>query len=136
MNDMINCPSCGKTVAPMAVGSKNFCPECEAEIVEAPESNSQIGGAPESETFDGKGHVIKNGLGMVEENRTKIGAVETFSDNSVTNNSHTTNTTNISNITNVSDDTKKSVVCEISGKKILVTSSIICPVCGRTVSGQ
>ena len=54
---------------------------------------------------------------MIEENRTKIGAVETFSDNSVTNHTTntTTNTTNISNITKIEDDTKKSVVCEISG---------------------
>ena len=73
---------------------------------------------------------------MIEENRTKIGAVETFSDNSVTNHTHTTNTTNISNITQIADDTKKSVVCEISGKKVLVTSSVVCPVCGKTVSEQ
>lgn len=124
MNAEVKCPSCGKDVEPMAVGNKNFCPECEAEILAAVPAPA------------GSGHSIGDGMGMIEENRTKIGAVETFSDNSVTNHNHTTNTTNISNITKIEDDTKRSVVCEISGRKVLVTSSVVCPVCGKTVAEQ
>ena len=125
----------------MAVGNKNFCPECEVEIIgasEAPKSEPQKPSTPAQTPAkeQSSGHSIKDGMGMIEENRTKIGAVETFSDNSVTNHTHTTNTTNISNITQIADDTKKSVVCEISGKKVLVTSSVVCPVCGKTVSEQ
>ena len=123
----------------MMVGSKSFCPECESEIVDAQPVDVPAAPAkqntPSSESAQ-SGHVIKDGMGMIEENRTKIGAVETFSDNSVTTHNHTTNTTNISNITKIEDDTKKSVVCEISGRKVLVTSSVVCPVCGRTVAEQ
>lgn len=123
----------------MMVGSKSFCPECESEIVDVQPvdvpAEPAKQNAPSSENAQ-SGHVIKDGMGMIEENRTKIGAVETFSDNSVTTHNHTTNTTNISNITKIEDDTKKSVVCEISGRKVLVTSSVVCPVCGRTVAEQ
>ena len=123
----------------MVVGSKSFCPECESEIVDVQPvdvpAEPAKQNAPSSENAQ-SGHVIKDGMGMIEENRTKIGAVETFSDNSVTTHNHTTNTTNISNITKIEDDTKKSVVCEISGRKVLVTSSVVCPVCGRTVAEQ
>lgn len=143
MSNTVKCPSCGVDVVPMVVGNKNFCPECEAEILdvkpvvaEVPEKAAQ---KPASKPAEG-GHVIKDGMGMIEENRTKIGAVETFSDNSVTHHTNTTNTTtnttNISNVTNIADDTKKSVICEISGKKVLITSSVVCPVCGKTVSEQ
>ena len=128
----------------MVMGSKSFCPECESEIVsvqpveivpaaEQAKPAAVSGPVPEASQ---SAHVIKDGMGMIEENRTKIGAVETFSDNSVTTHNHTTNTTNISNITKIEDDTKKSVVCEISGRKVLVTSSVVCPVCGRTVAEQ
>ena len=75
-------------------------------------------------------------MGIIENSRNKVGAVESFSDNSVTNNTTNTTTNNISNITNINDDTKKSVICEISGKQILVTSSVKCPVCGKVVSNQ
>lgn len=140
MSNLVKCSSCGAEVVPMAVGNKNFCPECEAELVaEAPVEavTEQPAGKPAPEaSSSGTGHVISDGMGMIEENRTKIGAVETFSDNSVTNHNHTTNTTNISNITQIADDTKKSVVCEISGRKVLVTSSVVCPVCGKTVAEQ
>ena len=128
----------------MVMGSKSFCPECESEIVsvqpveivpvaEQAKPAAVSGPVPEASQ---SAHVIKDGMGMIEENRTKIGAVETFSDNSVTNHTHTTNTTNISNITKIEDDTKKSVVCEISGRKVLLTSSVVCPVCGKTVAEQ
>ena len=128
----------------MMVGSKSFCPECESEIIDVQPAEvlaapvpaaQQTPSAPVSGSAPG-GHVIKDGMGMIEENRTKIGAVETFSDNSVTTHNHTTNTTNISNITQIEDDTKKSVICEISGRKVLVTSSVVCPVCGKTVAEQ
>ena len=128
----------------MMVGSKSFCPECESEIIDAqpaevPAASApakpQASSTPASEGAQ-SGHVIKDGMGMIEENRTKIGAVDTFSDNSVTTHNHTTNTTNISNITQIEDDTKKSVVCEISGRKVLVTSSVVCPMCGKTVAEQ
>ena len=140
MSNVVKCSSCGAEVVPMAVGNKNFCPECEAELVAAAPVEKvpeQPVGKPAPEaSSSGTGHVISDGMGMIEENRTKIGAVETFSDNSVTNHNHTTNTTNISNITQIADDTKKSVVCEISGRKVLLTSSVVCPVCGKTVAEQ
>lgn len=105
-------------MTPVEAAGKKFCPLCESEVVEVSETPAGRG----------RGALIRDGMGMIEENRTKIGAVETFSDNSVTNNT--------TNITQISDDTKKSVVCEISGKKVLVTSSVCCPVCGRTVAEQ
>ena len=120
-------------MVPMMVGGKSFCPECESEITNVPSVEPSPAPVPEKAQ---SGHVIKDGMGMIEENRTKIGAVETFSDNSVTTHNHTTNTTNISNITQIEDDTKKSVVCEISGRKVLLTSSVVCPVCGKTVAEQ
>ena len=87
----------------MVMGSKSFCPECESEIVsvqpveivpvaEQAKPAAVSGPVPEASQ---SAHVIKDGMGMIEENRTKIGAVETFSDNSVTNHTHTTNTTNM-----------------------------------------
>ncbi|MBQ6688048.1 MAG: hypothetical protein IJN02_02305 [Bacteroidales bacterium] len=135
---MIRCTSCGKDVNPEAFGGKIFCPQCGKEIIEAapaskPEpvrqaSKPASGGQP----LTGDEVSIKDGMGIIEQARTKVGAVESFSDNSVTNNT----TNHISNITKVEDDTKKSVVCEISGKKVLVTSSVQCPVCGKTVADQ
>lgn len=129
----VKCLHCGKEVTPEAFGGKNFCPECGNEIIEAapvaPAAAEES--APAESPADGTA-VIKDGMGIIENTRTKVGAVETFSDNSVTN--HTTN--NTTNITQISDDTKKSVICEISGKKVLVTSSVQCPVCGKTVSNQ
>ncbi|MGN1210891.1 MAG: hypothetical protein ACI4TM_04340, partial [Candidatus Cryptobacteroides sp.] len=146
MSDMVKCPSCNKDVKPESFGGKMFCPECGNEIVAAkpaegvgqtvgsgkpaPGKSQESAGAPES------GASIKDGMGIIENSRNKVGAVESFSDNSVTNNTTNTTTNNISNITQIEDDTKKSVICEISGKRILVTSSVKCPVCGKTVSSQ
>ena len=93
MSNKIKCASCGAEVTPMMVGSKSFCPECESEIVDAQPVDVPAAPAkqntPSSESAQ-SGHVIKDGMGMIEENRTKIGAVETFSDNSVTTHNHTT----------------------------------------------
>lgn len=142
MSNKVLCPICGQEVEPMAVGNKKFCPSCEADITDVQPAAPEKPSAQPVETAPAEspagGHVIKDGMGMIEENRTKIGAVETFSDNSVTNHTTntTTNTTNISNITKIEDDTKKSVICEISGRKVLVTSSVVCPICGKTVAEQ
>ena len=129
----VKCLHCGKEVTPEAFGGKNFCPECGNEIIEAAPvaPASAEDSAPAESPAEGSA-VIKDGMGIIENTRTKVGAVDTFSDNSVTN--HTTN--NTTNITHIADDTKKSVICEISGKKVLVTSSVQCPVCGKTVSVQ
>ena len=134
MSEMVKCLNCGKEVTPESFGGKNFCPECGSEIIETASQPVEEGEAPQAGSAspaDGAA-VIKDGMGIIENARTKVGAVDTFSDNSVTNNT----TNNTTNITQISDDTKKSVICEISGKKVLVTSSVVCPVCGRTVSSQ
>lgn len=136
---MIRCTSCGKDVNPETFGGKMFCPQCGKEIVEtvtASPKQEPVHQAPKPASagnpLAGDEVSIKDGMGIIEQARTKVGAVESFSDNSVTNNT----TNHISNITKVEDDTKKSVVCEISGKKVLVTSSVQCPVCGKTVAEQ
>ena len=143
MSETIKCPICGKEVIPEVLAGKKFCPECENEIIspapsqaEKPAGNpaERQSGAPEAPQQAGAS--IKDGMGIIENSRNKVGAVESFSDNSVTNNTTNTTTNNISNITNINDDTKKSVICEISGKQILVTSSVKCPVCGKVVSNQ
>ena len=143
MSETIKCPICGKEVIPEVLAGKMFCPECENEIIspapsqaEKPAGNpaERQSGAPEAPQQAGAS--IKDGMGIIENSRNKVGAVESFSDNSVTNNTTNTTTNNISNITNINDDTKKSVICEISGKQILVTSSVKCPVCGKVVSNQ
>ena len=134
MSEMVKCLNCGKEVTPESFGGKNFCPECGSEIIETASQPVEEGETPQAGSAspaDGAA-VIKDGMGIIENARTKVGAVDTFSDNSVTNNT----TNNTTNITQISDDTKKSVICEISGKKVLVTSSVVCPVCGRTVSSQ
>ena len=129
----VKCLHCGKDVTPEAFGGKNFCPECGNEIIEAaPVAQAKADEPASAETPAEGSAVIKDGMGIIENTRTKVGAVDTFSDNSVTNNT----TNNTTNITQITDDTKKSVICEISGKKVLVTSSVQCPVCGKTVSNQ
>lgn len=142
MSHTVKCPTCNKEVTPESLSGKLFCPECGNEIPAAmPESQStpkenkaSSGTAPANAPETGAS--IKDGMGIIENSRNKVGAVESFSDNSVTNNTTNNTTTNISNITQIEDDTKKSVICEISGKQVLVTSSVKCPVCGRTVSNQ
>ena len=147
MSETIKCPTCGKEVIPEVLAGKKFCPECENEIISPAPSPAEKpaekpagkpaerqSGAPEAPQQAGAS--IKDGMGIIENSRNKVGAVESFSDNSVTNNTTNTTTNNISNITNINDDTKKSVICEISGKQILVTSSVKCPVCGKVVSNQ
>lgn len=143
MSETIKCPICGKEVIPEVLAGKKFCPECENEIISPAPSQAEKpagkpaerqSGAPEAPQQAGAS--IKDGMGIIENSRNKVGAVESFSDNSVTNNTTNTTTNNISNITNINDDTKKSVICEISGKQILVTSSVKCPVCGKVVSNQ
>lgn len=143
MSETIKCPICGKEVIPEVLAGKMFCPECENEIISPAPSQAEKSagnpaerqsGAPEAPQQAGAS--IKDGMGIIENSRNKVGAVESFSDNSVTNNTTNTTTNNISNITNINDDTKKSVICEISGKQILVTSSVKCPVCGKVVSNQ
>lgn len=147
MSETIKCPICGKEVIPEVLAGKKFCPECENEIISPAPSPAEKpaekpagkpaerqSGAPEAPQQAGAS--IKDGMGIIENSRNKVGAVESFSDNSVTNNTTNTTTNNISNITNINDDTKKSVICEISGKQILVTSSVKCPVCGKVVSNQ
>ena len=143
MSETIKCPICGKEVIPEVLAGKKFCPECENEIISSAPSPAEKpagkpaerqSGAPEAPQQAGAS--IKDGMGIIENSRNKVGAVESFSDNSVTNNTTNTTTNNISNITNINDDTKKSVICEISGKQILVTSSVKCPVCGKVVSNQ
>lgn len=138
------CPKCGTQVPDDA----RFCtnPDCECELPKreakpapAPAPASKPAAAPAS-TPSPAGMAGMAGFGGNESNRTKIGAVQSYSDSSTTTTNNTTNnttnttTTNISNI--ITDDTKKSVVCEISGKKILVTSSVVCPVCNKTVAEQ
>ena len=132
MSNKIKCPLCGKDVVPESFSGKDFCPECGNEIVVSAPVEAVAPESTPSPAAEGSAAVIRDGMGIIENSRNKVGAVESFSDNSVTN--HTTN--NTTNITNISDDTKKSVVCEISGKKVLVTSSVQCPVCGKTVSTQ
>ena len=143
MSETIKCPICGKEVIPEVLAGKKFCPECENEIISSAPSPAEKpagkpaerqSGAPEAPQQAGAS--IKDGMGIIENSLNKVGAVESFSDNSVTNNTTNTTTNNISNITNINDDTKKSVICEISGKQILVTSSVKCPVCGKVVSNQ
>ena len=143
MSETIKCPTCGKEVIPEVLAGKKFCPECENEIIsQAPSQAEKPAGKPAErqnsapEAPQQAGASIKDGMGIIENSRNKVGAVESFSDNSVTNNTTNTTTNNISNITNINDDTKKSVICEISGKQILVTSSVKCPVCGKVVSNQ
>ena len=143
MSETIKCPICGKEVIPEVLAGKKFCPECENEIINpAPSQVEKPAGKPAErqsgapEAPQQAGASIKDGMGIIENSRNKVGAVESFSDNSVTNNTTNTTTNNISNITNINDDTKKSVICEISGKQILVTSSVKCPVCGKVVSNQ
>ena len=143
MSETIKCPTCGKEVIPEVLAGKKFCPECENEIISpAPSQAEKPAGKPAErqnsapEAPQQAGASIKDGMGIIENSRNKVGAVESFSDNSVTNNTTNTTTNNISNITNINDDTKKSVICEISGKQILVTSSVKCPVCGKVVSNQ
>ena len=143
MSETIKCPICGKEVIPEVLAGKKFCPECENEIIsQAPLQAEKPAGKPAErqsgapEAPQQAGASIKDGIGIIENSRNKVGAVESFSDNSVTNNTTNTTTNNISNITNINDDTKKSVICEISGKQILVTSSVKCPVCGKVVSNQ
>ena len=143
MSETIKCPICGKEVIPEVLAGKKFCPECENEIISpAPSQAEKPAGKPAErqnsapEAPQQTGASIKDGMGIIENSRNKVGAVESFSDNSVTNNTTNTTTNNISNITNINDDTKKSVICEISGKQILVTSSVKCPVCGKVVSNQ
>ena len=133
MSGNVKCLKCGKEVTPEAFGGKNFCPECGNEIMETAPVAQTHADEPASTATPAEGAaVIKDGMGIIENTRTKVGAVDTFSDNSVTNNT----TNNTTNITQITDDTKKSVICEISGKKVLVTSSVQCPVCGKTVSNQ
>lgn len=133
MSGNVKCLNCGKEVTPEAFGGKNFCPECGNEIMETAPVAQTHADEPASTATPAEGAaVIKDGMGIIENTRTKVGAVDTFSDNSVTNNT----TNNTTNITQITDDTKKSVICEISGKKVLVTSSVQCPVCGKTVSNQ
>lgn len=133
MSGNVKCLNCGKEVTPEAFGGKNFCPECGNEIIETAPVAQTHADEPASTATSAEGAaVIKDGMGIIENTRTKVGAVDTFSDNSVTNNT----TNNTTNITQITDDTKKSVICEISGKKVLVTSSVQCPVCGKTVSNQ
>ena len=143
MSETIKCPTCGKEVIPEVLAGKKFCPECENEIISPAPSQTEKPAVKPSERQSSApeapqqaGASIKDGMGIIENSRNKVGAVESFSDNSVTNNTTNTTTNNISNITNISDDTKKSVICEISGKQILVTSSVKCPVCGKVVSNQ
>lgn len=133
MSGNVKCLNCGKEVTPESFGGKNFCPECGDEIMETAPVAQTHADEPASTATPAEGAaVIKDGMGIIENTRTKVGAVDTFSDNSVTNNT----TNNTTNITQITDDTKKSVICEISGKKVLVTSSVQCPVCGKTVSNQ
>jgi len=56
--------------------------------------------------------------------------------NSILSNSqiHTTNTTTTVNNTTIEDDTKKSIVCAVSGKRVLYIESACCRVCNKDVS--
>lgn len=84
-----------------------------------------------------------NVMGNLEVGGTKIEA-STYSADSSIDNSHTVNdNSSVVNSTKntvynqtVIDDTKKSVTCEISGRKVLIVNSVQCPLCGRTVSTQ
>lgn len=57
---------------------------------------------------------------------------QSIDNRTVTNTSNTT----INNISNVIDESRKIVMCEISGKNILITDSVRCPKCGRCVSKE
>jgi hypothetical protein len=66
----------------------------------------------------------------------KDGLSTTIGRNSILSNSqiHNTHTTTTVNNTTIEDDTKKSIVCAVSGKRVLYIESACCRVCNKDVS--
>ena len=98
----MKCKLCGTNFIP---GEDKFCQSCGRELpqITAPAEN------PEEDTKNAGPN-------------TAIGKNSILS-NSQINTSNTTNTTTVNNTT-VEDDTKKTIVCAVSGKRVLYTESI------------
>ena len=75
MSNKVLCPICGQEVEPMAVGNKKFCPSCEADITDVQPAAPEKPSAQPVETAPAEspagGHVIKDGMGMIEEKLAK-----------------------------------------------------------------
>ena len=108
----MKCKLCGTNFIP---GEDKFCQSCGRELpqITAPAEN------PEEDTKNAGPN-------------TAIGKNSILS-NSQINTSNTTNTTTVNNTT-VEDDTKKTIVCAVSGKRVLYTESICCRGCNKDVS--
>ncbi len=136
--------------------SKVFCKNCQIELSDDTRFCPECGGAltpildniiathsPAKE--DDKAEMMKNNnvMGNVDVAGTKINAGAYNADNSVDNSSVITDNSSVVNSSQntvynqtIIDDTKKSVTCEISGRKVLIINSCQCPICHRTVSLQ
>jgi hypothetical protein len=106
--------SCGSVILP----GELFCQECGAK---APRSEEI---APKS--YASEDEALPAGSGP----NTAIGKNSILSNSQI----NTTNTT--VNNTTIEDDTKKSIVCAVSGKRVLYIESVCCKGCNKDVSAE
>ena len=106
--------SCGSVILP----GELFCQECGAK---APRQEEV---APKS--FASEDEALPMGSGP----NTAIGKNSILSNSQI----NTTNTT--VNNTTIEDDTKKSIVCAVSGKRVLYIESVCCKGCNKDVSSE
>ena len=109
----MKCKFCGTA---FKQGEDKFCENCGRELPQVADSAESISAIdPQNagpNTTVGKNSILSN---------------------SQINTTNTTNTTTVNNTT-IEDDTKKSIVCAVSGKRVLYIDSVCCKGCNKDVS--
>ena len=112
----MNCIKCGVVSTP----GEKFCQECGTELPKAAAAAPKA--APDSDEMPAAGAGPNTAIGK-----------NSILSNSQINTTNTTTTTTVNNTT-IEDDTKKSVVCAVSGKRVLFIESVCCRGCEKDVS--
>ena len=116
----MKCKMCGTSFVP---GENKFCEGCGMELPMVAAETVAPKAVPENyDEFPAAGTSPSTAIGK-----------NSILSNSNINTTNTTTTTNVNNTT-IEDDTKKSIVCAVSGKRVLYIESVCCRGCDKDVS--
>lgn len=125
----MKCKMCGTAFVP---GENKFCEGCGMELptVEATMSAPAQKSAPADDVDEVVPAATTGPSNAVGRNSIQSSSNNTANSNNIT----TTNTTVNNTTTTIEDDTKKSIVCAVSGKRVLYIDSACCKGCNKDVS--
>lgn len=127
----MKCKMCGTEFVP---GENKFCESCGMELPTGAAAAMQTPSSKSAPAFDSD-DIVAAPPTTGPSNTVGRNSIQSSSNNtSNSNNITTTNTTVNNTTTTIEDDTKKSIVCAVSGKRVLYIESVCCRGCEKDVS--